>query len=60
MIIIENYSGNVAGTCGATTANISRNNALFIILSDSVVVLNDGDAFTSNNHGRNFESIKTS
>jgi hypothetical protein len=40
------YSGRDGGTLGATTANMSRNKALFIMRSDSVVVLKDGEAFT--------------
>jgi hypothetical protein len=56
----ESYSGRVVGTCGATTAKISLRRALFILRSDSVVVDSEGEAFTSINHGRNFESMRTS
>jgi hypothetical protein len=56
----EKYSGRVAGTCGATTANMSLKRALFMMRSDSVVVVREGEALTSNSQGRSFESIRTS
>jgi hypothetical protein len=46
------YSGRDGGTLGATTANMSRSKALFIMRSDSVVVLKDGEAFTCSQPAR--------
>ena len=45
---------------GRTISNTSRMSAIFITRSDGVVVVSDGDAFTSTSHGLSWASMMMS